>query len=170
MPSAVPHSTVARRAGVAVRVHPRRHDAELLQQVGPPARQPAVGLDVLLRHRHRLGDDGRRPVVQSLQHAVDGPRQVDRRRSGPADPLGLGPHVVGSEAVAFGPLSAAIATPNAPATPIAGAPRTASRRMASIIVSTSRTSSQVTSSGRSVWSTSTAWSPRHSIVRIGPGS
>ena len=46
--------------------------------------------------------------------------------------------------------SAAMATPNAPATPIAGAPRTARRVMASIIVSTSRTSIVTTSCGRRV--------------------
>ena len=61
---------------------------------------------------------------------------------------------------------AARATANPPATPIAGAPRTARRRMASIIVSTSRTSSHTISWGRRVWSIRTAWSPRHSIVRI----
>ena len=38
--------------------------------------------------------------------------------------------------------------------------------MASIIVSTSRTSSQTISCGSRVWSIRTAWSPRHSIVRI----
>ena len=61
---------------------------------------------------------------------------------------------------------AARATANPPATPIAGAPRTARRRMASIIVSTSRTSSHSISWGSRVWSIRTAWSPRHSMVRI----
>ena len=163
MPSAVPHSThasppalqcVCRRAGAP---------SSSSSSSAPRTRERPVRAHVLLAQLDGRGDDGVGAVGQAGDARAARPTTGSRPSAGPRRSAPPRP----ARGRRRRPASAARATANPPATPIAGAPRTARRRMASIIVSTSRTSSHSTSWGSFVWSTRTAWSPRHSMVRIG---
>ena len=152
------------RPGVADRhrAHARPGN-KLRDQVGAAGRDRCARLDVLVADPHGLGEHGAGPVGQAGQRAVDAPGEVDRRRPGRAK-AGRRPRP--RSASSPGWPAARSATPNPPATPRAGAPRTASRWIASISSSTPVIRSTTRSSGRRVWSMRWISPSTQSMVRM----
>ena len=139
---------------------------ELLHEVGAAHRDGRAGGDVLVADRERLLEDGVGAVAEAGERAVHAPGEVHGRGSGGAEPGGA----LADRGLVVGAVRASCATPSAPATPSAGAPRTASRAIASMSGSSAVTRRNTSSSGRRVWSMSRISSSTQSMARAPPAS
>ena len=105
MPERRPPLDARQPAGVAVRVHAQR-----LGRTAPPAAprpaRPAPGSSRTSSSHSSTASatTAAAPVVGAGDDPPHGPRQVDGRRPGGGDALGLGPHERRVEALALGPL------------------------------------------------------------------